>query len=275
MTIICGDCLTEMRKMEPNSIDLTVTSPPYDNLRTCYNSEFDVKLISQELFRILKQGAVVVWVVGDATVNGSETGTSFRQALTFMENGFNLHDTMIWKKSGMAFPDSNRYYQIFEYMFVFSKGKPKTFNPLKDRINLSEGKIVHGMQRQPDSSFRIKPCKGNIIKKVGVRWNIWEISNGFRESKHPAPFPLRLAEDHIFSWSNPGDVVFDCFLGSGTTVIAAIRNDRQGIGIELSEEYCEIARKRIEHQKQLPKQMDLFDSKAQISDTTIEPRIET
>ncbi len=255
LNLILGDCLEEMRKMEDNSIDLTVTSPPYDNLRTCYNSKFDVKLISQELFRISKQGACVVWIVGDQTVNGSETGTSFRQALTFMESGFNLHDTMIWKKTGMAFPESNRYYQIFEYMFVFSKGKPKTVNLIKDKVNISENSIVHGCERQSDGSFKSKSGKGKITKKFGVRWNIWEISNGFRESKHPAPFPLKLAEDHILSWSNLGDIVLDCFLGSGTTMIAALRNNRQAIGIEMNEEYYEIAKKRIENSQ---KQLNLF-----------------
>lgn len=247
INIIHGDCLEEMKKMGDSFVDLTVTSPPYDNLRTCYNSKFDVKLISQELFRISKEGACVVWIVGDATVNGSETGTSFRQALKFMESGFSLHDTMIWKKTGMAFPQSNRYYQIFEYMFVFSKGKPKTVNLIKDRINVSEGQKVHGLGRNPDGSFKTRSGEGNIIKKLGVRWNIWEISNGFRESKHPAPFPLKLAEDHILSWSNEGDLILDCFSGSGTTIVAATRNKRQGIGIEISKEYCEIARKRVEH----------------------------
>lgn len=256
MKIIHGDCLEEMKKMANDSVDLTVTSPPYDNLRTCYNSKFDVKLISQELYRISKDGACVVWIVGDQTINGSETGTSFLQALTFMESGFNLHDTMIWKKTGMAFPQSNRYYQIFEYMFIFSKGKPKTVNLIKDRINVSEGRKVHGLDRNPDASFKNKTGKGNIIKKLGVRWNVWEISNGFRESKHPAPFPLKLAEDHILSWSNPGDVVLDCFLGSGTTILAAIRNNRQAIGIEMNEEYCEMARKRL--QVKPVEQLNLF-----------------
>jgi len=260
--IICGDNVEVMRQMPDNCIDLTVTSPPYDNLRT-YNGEsnwnFEVfKEVAKELFRITKPGGVVVWVVNDATINGSETGTSFRQALYFKEIGFNLHDTMIYLKNQLAFPDSNRYYNAFEYMFIFSKGKPKTFNPIKDRKNISAGRDVNGCERKQDGSLRKnRSCAGNIIKEYGIRWNYWLLYNQKRgiETKHPAIFPEQLANDHIISWSNPGDLVFDPFLGSGTTAKMALLNGRNFVGIDISDEYCEIARKRVE---QAQAQQSLF-----------------
>lgn len=248
-----GDCVDVMSTMPDNSIDLTVTSPPYDNLRS-YTGEsvwsFDLfQKVAKELFRITKQGGVVVWVVGDATINGSETGTSFKQALYFKEIGFNLHDTMIYLKNQLAFPDSTRYYNAFEYMFIFSKGKIRTFNPIRDRKNVSVGRDVHGCEREKDGTLRKKrACAGNIIKETGVRWNYWLMYNQKRgiETKHPAIFPEQLANDHIISWSNPNDLVFDPFMGSGTTGKMAILNGRNFIGIEISPEYFEIAKKRVD-----------------------------
>ena len=235
------NCLDTMAKMPDGFVDLTVTSPPYDNLRTYNGYSFDFEAVAKELFRVTKQGCVVVWVVGDATVKGSETGTSFRQALYFKDIGFNLHDTMIYEKSGMAFPDSTRYHQIFEYMFVFSKRKPKIFSPIKDRKNKYIG-AVGGNKR------------GGLCKReeYGSRFNIWRFNNGRDNStkdriafEHPAIFPESLANDHIISWSNVGDVIFDPFMGSGTTGKMAIINNRSFIGIERVDKYFDICVERI------------------------------
>ena len=192
----------------------------------------------------------MVWIVNDATIKGSETGTSFKQALFFKECGFNLHDTMIWNKGTFTATGSLsvRYAPVFEYMFVFSKGKPKTFNPIKDRKNKHAGKNLHGTIRQKDGSFR--PCSGigkNIIADVGQRHNVWIVpsARGKDRSNHPAPFPEQIAKDHIISWSNPGDIVLDPFMGSGTTAVAAVRSGRHYIGFELSKEYCDIANARL------------------------------
>lgn len=212
--IICGDNVEIMRQIPDNYIDLTVTSPPYDNLRTYNGFSFDFESVAQELYRITKEGGVVVWVVGDATVKGSETGTSFRQALYFKEIGFNLHDTMIYDKGSCPFPDKTRYYNVFEYMFVLSKGKPKTFNPICDRKNKCSGeKIISTTLRQADGRLiktsAEKNNTGRKIKEYGYRFNIWQISPGKGKStkdnyafKHPAIFPEQLAQDHIISWSN-------------------------------------------------------------------------
>jgi len=231
------NCLDTMAKMPDCFVDLTVTSPPYDNLRKYKGYSFDFEEIAKELYRITKQGGLVVWIVGDATVKGSETGTSFKQALFFKEIGFNLHDTMIYEKSGMANPSSNRYHQTFEYMFILSKGKPKTFNPIKDRENKYKG-VCGG-----EKSFRAD---------FGMRFNVWRFANGGNNTstdkvtfKHPAPFPDKLANDHIVSWSNEGDLVYDCFMGSGTVAKMAILNNRKYIGSEISEEYCKIAEERV------------------------------
>ncbi len=248
--VYCENCLDTMSRMPDNFIDLTVTSPPYDNLRTYKGYVFDFESIAKELYRVTKHGGVVVWVVGDATINGSETGTSFKQALYFKDVcGFNLHDTMIYIKNQLAFPDSTRYYNAFEYMFIFVKGKIKTFNPIKDRKNISSGRDVSGCERKKDGSLNKKRYgAGNIIKDFGIRWNYWPFYNLSRglNTKHPAVFPERLANDHIISWSNAGDLVYDPFMGSGTTAKMAIVNNRNYIGSEISQEYCGIINKRLE-----------------------------
>jgi site-specific DNA-methyltransferase (adenine-specific) len=234
-----------MARLDAGSIDLTVTSPPYDNLRSYNGYSFDFEAVAKELYRITKDGGVVVWVVGDATIDGSETGTSFRQALFFKEIGFNLHDTMIYQKHNFSNPSSNRYHQIFEYMFVFSKGKPKTFNALKDRPNVEAGKIGSwgkNTSRQVDGTMVERKRKVNT--EFGMRYNIWRIKTEMKPL-HPAPFPEELARDHVLSWSNPGDVVYDPFMGSGTTAKVAIETNRKYLGSEISSEYWEIAQKRI------------------------------
>lgn len=246
--------LETMAKMPNCFIDLTVTSPPYDNLRDYKGYSFPFEEIAKELFRVTKQGGVVVWVVGDATVNGSETGTSFKQALYFMQCGFNLHDTMIYQKNGAAYPagkNSNRYSNVFEYMFVFSNGKPKTKNLIKDKPNKWAGSSTFGesTNRQKDGS--LKSSGKRVVGEFGYRDNIWQINNGkgFGSDdiaiKHPAIFPEQLANDHIISWSNDGDLIYDCFMGSGTVAKMAIINKRNWIGSEISKEYCDIIEQRI------------------------------
>lgn len=240
------NCLDTMSRMPDNFIDLTVTSPPYDNLRDYKGYSFDFESIAKELFRVTKKGGVLVWVVGDATINGSETGTSFKQALFFKEVGFKLHDTMIWNKGGFTAVGAlkTRYAQVFEYMFVFMKGKLKTFNPLKDRLNKNQTGAFLKNKRLADGTM------GEVGKyaqrnKYGQRFNIWELANTDR-SEHPAIFPEKLANDHILSWSNENDLVYDCFIGSGTTLKMAHIHNRKWIGSEISKEYCELAEKRLD-----------------------------
>ena len=232
-----GDCLEVMKSMPDASVDLTVTSPPYDNLRTYNGFIFDFEGIAQELYRVTKDGGVVVWIVGDATIKGSESGTSFRQALYFMQCGFNLHDTMIFEKNSSSYPansKSNRYSQIFEFMFVFSKGKPKTINLIKDKPNKWAG--------HKDFSGKLK----NPVPNFSPRNNIWKYTTSFNDKTgHPAVFPEQLAHDHIASWSNTGDIILDCFMGSGTTGKMAKQLNRNFIGIEISQEYLNIAKERI------------------------------
>ncbi|MDP4227192.1 MAG: site-specific DNA-methyltransferase [Bacteroidota bacterium] len=250
--IICGDCLGVMKQLPDECVDLIVTSPPYDELRDYNGYSFDFENIAKELFRILKNGCVCVWIVGDATINGSETGTSFKQALYFKEVGFNIHDTMIFEKNSSSFPakkDGNRYTQIFEYMFVLSKGKPNA-NLLIDKENKWSGFTNWGNNTQYNKSGEL--VKTNNIKTIpdkSPRNNIWKYTVGFNEvSGHPAVFPLQLAIDHIKSWSNEGDMVLDPFSGSGTTAKACKKTGRNFIGIEISPEYCEIANKRLKQE---------------------------
>ena len=256
------DCLQGMRRMEAESVDLTVTSPPYDNLRTYNGYCFDFENIAKELYRVTKPGGVVVWVVGDATIKGSETGSSFRQALYFMEIGFNLHDTMIYQKANVPFydPRNKRYKHAFEYMFVFSKGEVKTFNPIKDKPTLSSGVISKSLDhgRSQNNKRRERTYKPYVQGEFQARFNIWTYDIGNNSTtkddvafNHPAIFPERLARDHIVSWSNEGDVVLDPFMGSGTTAKVARALNRHYIGFEISAEYCEIIRKRLEQTKTL------------------------
>lgn len=250
------NCLDTMKRMPDGFVDLTVTSPPYDNLRTYNGYEFDFESIAKELFRVTKKGGVVVWVVGDATINGSETGTSFKQALYFKEIGFNLHDTMIYLKPNFSAVGalSSRYAPVFEYMFVFTSGALDTFNPIKDRKCSTFGNIISGTVRQKDGSMKRMSTEGNIQNEYGQRYNVWNISPESIDG-HPAPFPEQLAKDHIYSWSNEGDLVYDPFMGSGTTAKMAHLLKRNWIGSEISKEYVELANKRIE--KYL-NQQDLF-----------------
>ena len=254
------NCLETMKRMEDNFVDLTVTSPPYDNLRT-YTEEaewnFEVfKEIAKELYRVTKFGGVVVWIVGDATIKGGETGTSFKHALYFKEIGFNLHDTMIWLKSNPTprDPKSLRYYDAFEYMFIFSKGKPKTCNYIKEKSKTAGSNFGLAPMRRQDGSNRddrTEKLKNTKVKEYKIKSNVWEypIGSGITKDKisfkHPAIFPEKLAEDHILSWSNEGDIVYDCFMGSGTTAKMAILNNRNYIGSEISKEYCNIAEERL------------------------------
>jgi len=241
-SIITGDSAEVLKTFDADCIDLTVTSPPYDNLRAYNGFVFDFETIARELYRVTKPGGVVVWVVGDATINGSETGTSFRQALYFMECGFNLHDTMIWnKKNAMPQVDKTRFTQSFEYMFVFSKEKPAAANPRMSKT-INSGKF---MKRGDGNSQNINSAGGGIVNAERIAFNVCEYSVSDSNNGHPAIFPEALARDHILSWSNPGDLVLDCFAGSGTTLKAAKQLKRDYIGIEISAEYVTIAEKRL------------------------------
>jgi DNA modification methylase len=243
ITIYCGECSDVMgRCITDGEIDLTVTSPPYDNLRDYNGYTFPFDDIARQLWRVTKSGGVVVWVVADATINGSETGTSFRQALRFKEIGFNLHDTMIYKAAGTGAKGSNlSYWQGFEFMFVLSSGRPNTVNRIRDVKNKTIGMLRGGRSYKEE--------KFHYTCEFGFRSNIWEYRVGFMDNSdktpHPAPFPEALARDHIISWSNPGDVVFDPMCGSGTTLKMAQQEGRRAIGIELSEDYCKIAVERL------------------------------
>lgn len=247
-----GDSLDLLKELNDNSIDLVVTSPPYDNMRS-YGGVIDqwnedkFKAMAKELTRTLKDGGVIVWVVADQTINGSESGTSFRQALHFKELGLNIHDTMIWRKiNPMPNNQGKRYFNSFEYMFVFSKGTPKTFNPIMEKCKLGGTKVKAGRTHLEIKEKR-KMNRDCIVKEERYRYNVWDIAVSANKTIHTAAFPLNLARDHILTWSNKGDIVLDPFLGSGTTVIAAIELERNFIGCELNKDYYNESVKRIEN----------------------------
>jgi len=236
-----------MAKMDDNFLDLTVTSPPYDNLRLYSGYSFDFESIAKELYRTTKDGGVVVWIVNDSTKKGNESGNSFRQALFFQQIGFNLHDTMIWNKPNCFNFGSNKCYkQAFEYMFVFAKGKIKTMNLIKDVPAKNAGTAMKG-GRKHACGKRTKTWVTEshhdetfIVAEFKKRTNVWDMNVGGNNNGHPAVFPEKLAHDHIISWSNEGDLVYDPFMGSGTTAKMALHTNRKYIGSEISEEYCDI-----------------------------------
>jgi site-specific DNA-methyltransferase (adenine-specific) len=263
-TIVNGDCLDIIRQFENQSIDMVLTSPPYDNLRTYKGYDFPFRPIARELFRTVKDGGVVVWVVSDATIDGTETGTSFKQAMFFKDIGFKIHDTMIFRKRN-PIPQiyRQRYNNEFEYMFVFSKGTVSTHNPLMVPC-LHAGLELNGTTYKNYSKHEQRRAKmAKPVKDEKIKGNIWEYVVGKnledQEAKgHPAPFPCELARDHIHSWSNPGDLVLDPMCGSGTTCKAAKQLGRNYIGIDTSAEYCEIARLRTEgRQEEMEQQIQL------------------
>lgn len=245
------NCLDTMERMPEGFIDLTVTSPPYDNLREYNGYSFPFEEISKELYRVTKPGGVVVWVVGDATIKGSESLTSFKQAIYFVEQcGFRLHDTMIYQKINYVPLTHNRYEQAFEYMFVFSKGKPQTFNPYKIPCKQAGKVEKFGFDRRKNHgkthSMRVyKETEYKPTNSVKIVSNIFPYTLGKEKSGHPATFPEQLAKDHIISWSNEGDLIYDPFGGSGTTAKMAHELQRNWILSEISREYAELAQKRI------------------------------
>ena len=242
------DCLEGLKLLDDNSIDLTVTSPPYDNLRTYKGYSFDFENIAKELYRVTKDGGVVVWVIGDGhDKSGSETLTSFRQGLFFKEIGFNMHDTMIYQKNSYPFPPSNRYYQQFEYMFVLSKGKPITHNLQRCE---AQGRKRKSTYRQKDGTTT--ETKYETGHDTRIMDNVWLIDTGYMRTtkdkfayKHPAMFPEVLCERHILTWSNENEIVLDPFMGSGTTAKMSKLNGRNFIGFEISKEYCDITEERL------------------------------
>ena len=243
--IACGDC----REILPDlpKVDLVLTSPPYDNLRDYGGYVFDFEDTAKKLYQVVKVGGVVVWVVGDATIDGSETGTSFEQALFFKSIGFNLHDTMIYHKYSPPLTH-NRYEQHFEYMFVFSKRKPVTFNPLLDKKTWEDKRTTKAIRRERDGSSDLGFASNKVDK---IRGNVWHYNIGgghVTKDKiaynHPAIFPEQLADDHIVSWSNENKIVLDPFMGSGTTMKESKKLNRKSIGIEIEERYCEISANR-------------------------------
>lgn len=248
--VICGDSAAVLATLDSKSVQLCVTSPPYDDLRTYNGHSWHFMATAQELWRVLCDGGVVCWNVNDATVNGSETLTSFKQAIAFVNLGFRLHDTMIWHKPNFSNPSSNRYHQLFEYIFVLSKGAPRVFNPIKDKPNkYPNGPWGKNTFRKPTGEMEERPFKP--AEPFGMRGNVWSGNtvgqeNGARSLPHPAMMPKWLARDLILSWSDAGDTVLDPFLGSGTTLFAALALKRKAIGVDVSEEYIALVRTQLE-----------------------------
>ena len=255
-SIYCGNCVDIMKQIDNETISLVCTSPPYDNVRKYGGFVFDFEKIALEITRVLKPGGMIVWVVNDQYIDGSRSLTSFKQCIYFKEKcGLNVHDIMIYQKSGFNFPANNRYHQVYEYMLCLSKGAPSIFNPITDKLNAYPGQKAHGKHRGSDENNYVdmsKIVKAKPIGEFGKRYNIWyykvgggNVTKDKIAYKHPAIFPDELAKDHIVSWTNPGDLVLDPMCGSGTVCKMAKLNNRNFVGIEVNPEYCNIANERL------------------------------
>jgi DNA modification methylase len=241
------NCLNTLERLEDNYIDMVITSPPYDNLRDYKGFEFEFEKIANELYRTVKKGGVVIWVVGDSTVKGSETGTSFKQALYFKEIGFNLNDTMIYYKNNPIPTNGKRYHQHFEYIFCLSKGTPNTFNPIMEDCKYTGVANMKNRGKSGDKNY--KKIERTKTKKVGNVF-FYSVGGGISTKdkiafEHPAIFPEKLVEDQIITWSNENDIVYDPFMGSGTVAKIARVHNRKWFGSEVSKDYCKIAEKRL------------------------------
>lgn len=253
--IINADCLVVLPQIPSKSIDLIITSPPYDNLRKYGDTKWNMNIFQQvanQLWRVLKSGGVVVWIVGDQIKNGGRTLTSFRQALYFQSIGFKIYDIIIYEKTGAGPPHRGRYFNAYDYMFILSKGRPKTVNLLKDKPNKWAGTATYGNVTRREQNGTLTNKGRKIIGDFGVRTNIWKYNNGYGHAtkdkiayEHPSIFPEKLVEDHITCWSNKGDLVLDPFGGSGTTSKVAQKLERKWILIEQSSKYCHIAEERL------------------------------
>lgn len=260
--IILGNCVKVMDQLEDESVDAFITSPPYDQLRNYNGYSFPFEDIARKMYQKLAQGGVIVWVVGDAVLKGSESGSSFRQAIFFQELGLNIHDTMIYEKNGSSFParrTGNRYSQVFEYMFVFSKGKPKTANLICDKPNKWSGYTSFGTSTNRNAAGELVKAKNRKpTPNFSPRHNVWKYNTGKKYTtnddfafKHPAMFPESLAEDHVMTWTKEGDLIVDPFVGAGTTTKMAAINGRRWLGIDISEEYVDIAIERMKIAEQM------------------------
>jgi site-specific DNA-methyltransferase (adenine-specific) len=265
--ILNGNHLEILKDFPDNSIDLVITSPPYDDLRVYKGYIFNYKDLAKELLRVVKQGAVIVWVIKDAVKNGNRTLTSYKHALFFQEIGFNVFDVMIFSKTTTSLPHTNRFSDTFEYMFIFSKGIPKTINMIKDRKNKYAGTKTWGKRKIREKNGELSERGITKVNPFGIRTNIWEYSVGYQKTTsdkiafdHPATFPEALVRDHIYAWSNEGDIVLDPMVGSGTTIKMAYLMNRNFIGIDISEEYCNISKQRLEKYKNKQKPKEYWDS---------------
>ena len=260
--IILGNCVKVMDQLEDESVDAFITSPPYDELRAYNGYSFPFEDIARKMYQKLAKGGVIVWVVGDAVMKGTESGSSFRQAIFFQELGLNIHDTMIYEKNGSSFParrTGNRYSQVFEYMFVFSKGKPKTANLICDKPNKWSGYTSFGTSTNRNAKGELVKAKNRKpTPNFSPRHNVWKYNTGKKYTtnddfafKHPAMFPESLAEDHVMTWTQEGDLIVDPFVGAGTTTKMAAINGRRWLGIDISEEYVDIANERMKIAEQM------------------------
>jgi site-specific DNA-methyltransferase (adenine-specific) len=247
------DCIVGMRKIPDGAIDLVVTSPPYDNLRDYNGYSVDLNETGKNIYRILKDGGVAVMVIQDQTKNFGKSLTSFRTIVDWCDNvGFKLFECVIYRKNGTEGAWwKNRFRVDHEYMPIFLKGeKPQYFN--KDSLKVKSkhgGKIMTGFANRKTNGETGKSIT-KAINEMKCRGTVWDyLMAGDKDPvkrKHPAPFPDKIPFDFINCFCPPNGIVLDPFVGSGSTVVGAKKLNRSFIGFDISEEYCNLTRKRLD-----------------------------
>lgn len=250
--IYCIDCVEGMKKIPDNSVDIVVTSPPYDGIRDYNGFNFDLHETGRGLIRILKEGGIVAMVIQDQTKNFGKTLTSFKTIIDWCDNiGFKLFECVIYRKHGSEGAWwTNRFRVDHEYMPIFLKGeKPQYFNKENLKVpSIHGGKVMTGSgSRRTDGKTNARVTRPiNTMKCRGTIWNY--LMAGDKDPikrQHPAPFPDQIPLDFIECFCPPGGVVLDPFMGSGSTAVAAKKLNRKYIGFDTSEEYIKIAHARL------------------------------
>ncbi len=256
--IICGDCVEVLKSIPDNSIDLVVTSPPYDGIRKYNGFSFNLHSTGKELFRVLKDGGIIAMVIQDQTKNFGKSLTSFKTIIDWCENvGFKLFETIIYKKHGAEGAWWTKRFRVdHEYIPIFLKGeRPAYFNKEPLKIPSKHGgKTMTGCATRLTNGKTLKSKRVfiNPMKCRGTLWDYTTCGDGTRlKHQHPATFPDKIPVDFIRCFCPKNGIVLDPFIGSGTTALAAIQLNRNYIGIDISKEYCELAKKRIREEIEL------------------------
>lgn len=253
MRLLTGDACEILPTIRESSVDLTVFSPPYDGLRDYKGKpSFDMAVLGREILRVTKEGGVCCMVIQDATKNGAKSLTSFRTACLFADLGWRLFECCIYSRAGVPGAWWTKRFRVdHEYIFIFTRGDglPRRFDKTSLMVESKYAGITAGGTKRTTKGDFVA-IKKTVISPLKCRGTIWHYAASNTErnktkSEHPATYPDSLARDIISCFSKEGDLVLDPMMGSGTTGIASVNMGRRFLGIEISVQYMEIAKRRF------------------------------